>query len=106
MEMGDQFHGLAAFSPGKEPPVIIKQQVCWHPQPLWTCSTREKFLPLPELNLIPWLSSLKSSYYRLSYSSSILDDLLVQNLIRRCENDVGRNWEMLQSAAGGQVLNS
>jgi len=35
MEVSGKLHALAALTMGKEPPVPIKQEVGWDPEPVW-----------------------------------------------------------------------
>jgi hypothetical protein len=46
MEVSGQFHAPVALTQGKEPPVPIRQESGWPPQPIWTLLRREKSLSL------------------------------------------------------------
>jgi len=43
MEVSDQLHAPTALPRGKEPPVPIKYEAGWAPEPVWTRWWREKF---------------------------------------------------------------
>jgi hypothetical protein len=69
LEVSDQLHAPAAFTPVKESAIHIGWQVGWTPKPVWT--EKRKFLIIPGLELQPLGRPAHShTLYRLSYDAS------------------------------------
>jgi hypothetical protein len=45
LEVSGQLHTPAALPPGKEPPVPIREEIGWAPEPVWTTWRRENSWP-------------------------------------------------------------
>jgi hypothetical protein len=61
MEMSGQLHAASRFTPGKGPPVPIRKEAGWAPDPAWTLWRTEKcFVPVG--NRIPVVWCVHSCY--------------------------------------------
>jgi hypothetical protein len=55
MEVSSKLHASTALPLNKEPSVPIGEEGGWAPEPVWTLWNKEKYLPLPEIEL--WQSN-------------------------------------------------